>query len=1099
MVLGVCRSVLRNRHDADDAFQATFLVLANRAHAIRRRDGLASWLHGVARRVSLQARSKASRRRKREADVLSNAPTARPPVDDLSWGEVRRIVHAEVAALPQRFREPLVLCYLEGLTQEEVASRLNWPVTTVKGRLQRGRHRLRFRLERRGLALAAGLTAVLTSQTLAASVPAGLMAATARAAAHFLTPIMKTSQATLLAQSVLQETGKLSWKAITTVVLAVGITAGGLGLAVGYQPSAQEKPQDAERKPPADPPKPVQQIAKVNSKMDELGDPLPEGAVARLGSLRFNHGDGLSNIRFSSDGKTVFSFGGGICRLWEAATGKQLGQSAWGQPHWEDDVVVQPDGKTLIAVGQETFGDTLRVWDIAQGKEISTARLQVKRGGWSIDRRNKLSPDGKLAIIHTPSRVHVFDVESARELCTLPKDGKEIRTVGFAGTGQVVTASSDRTIDVWEAKSGKAIRSFKCDAPVELIFASPDGHLLATLEHHTNFIDKIPEKDVIRIWNVDKGVETHQLAAPSKHWYHSVLFTPDSKGLVSNSSAGNAGEVTLWNAQTGERVLESKDTVGSHLAISPDGTRLAAGSNWGKFAMVDLKTGKRLLGEASLDLPTAAVSLTPHGERVIGTGYQSITSWEVATGRRIHFLETPGDWPVDPYHVHSPDGRYALNMSRHDNPDETHVAVWDMTTASLHTLPFPGKWLQLATAYSPDSTRLAIWQPGEQTVVRFWDLRTGKETHSFKETKAGWPGHLFFTPDGKTLIVAGKRTVGYDAASGEEVFSWRIEPLPDNSGTVIAAGGGAPADPQQRNPFRRFVVSPEGTLAAGVFDSGFSRKPLSDRIVLVEATTGRIVRRWSDSGKPSNGYEELAFSPDGRLLASADDKVVHLWEVATGKELWTFQGHRGEIRSLAFSQDGRRLASASNDSTVLVWDLVATSPSQSLDDKALAGLWTDLAGDDARVAHAAVWRMMQPPKTTLPWLRQKLRPVGEPDMKKISQDIKDLDSEAFEVREKADKELNALGEAPMPALREALAKNPSPEMRRRLESHLDRAPHFVMNPARLQCLRALNALEQIGSSDARRLLTDLAAGAGYALETQEAKAALRRLDALAKQ
>jgi hypothetical protein len=284
-----------------------------------------------------------------------------------------------------------------------------------------------------------------------------------------------------------------------------------------------------------------------------------------------------------------------------------------------------------------------------------------------------------------------------------------------------------------------------------------------------------------------------------------------------------------------------------------------------------------------------------------------------------------------------------------------------------------------------------------------------------------------------------------------------------------------------------------------VFDGGLGRKPLPDRIVLVEATTGRIVRRWSDSGKPSNGYEELAFSGDGRLLASADGQLVHLWEVATGKELRTFTGHRGEIRSLAFSQDGKRLASGSNDSTVLVWDLVVASPGQSIDDKALAGLWADLAGDDAKVAYAAVWRMTSSPKGTLPLLRQNLRPVPEPDAKKIGQYIKDLDSESFEIREKADKELSVLEEAPVPALRNALKKDPTPEMRRRIESLLDRTPRFVMNPDKLRHLRAFYILEQIGSPDARRLLTDLASGAEYALETQEAKAVLGRLDALAKQ
>src|SRR5262249_17480094 len=156
-----------HRHDAEDAFQATFLVLARNARSIRRRDGLASWLHGVAYRVALKARAAGVRRQALEAKAAAPLPVC--PADDLSWGEVRAIVHGEVAALPEDFRAPLVLCYLEGLTQDEAARQLGWTPATLKGRLQRGRDRLRRRLERRGLAPAAALGAIaLTGQALTA-------------------------------------------------------------------------------------------------------------------------------------------------------------------------------------------------------------------------------------------------------------------------------------------------------------------------------------------------------------------------------------------------------------------------------------------------------------------------------------------------------------------------------------------------------------------------------------------------------------------------------------------------------------------------------------------------------------------------------------------------------------------------------------------------------------------------------------------------------------------------------------------------------------------------------------------------------------------
>src|SRR6266511_4262984 len=139
MVLGVCQAVLRHRHDAEDAFQGAFLVLARKAGSIRRPDSLACWLHGVACRVARKALAAAARRQTIEAGAAppgtrdSGSPTL--AADDLTWGEMRVILHAELGALPERFRGPLVLCYLEGLTQDEAARRLGWTAATVKGRL----------------------------------------------------------------------------------------------------------------------------------------------------------------------------------------------------------------------------------------------------------------------------------------------------------------------------------------------------------------------------------------------------------------------------------------------------------------------------------------------------------------------------------------------------------------------------------------------------------------------------------------------------------------------------------------------------------------------------------------------------------------------------------------------------------------------------------------------------------------------------------------------------------------------------------------------------------------------------------------------------
>ncbi len=218
-----------------------------------------------------------------------------------------------------------MLCYLEGLTQEEAARRLGWTTATVKGRLQRGREKLRRRLERRGVALTAALGAVLTGQALAeTAVRMGgplTMETTTTAAAlarEFLRPILSRKLAMLSA-----------------VLLSIGVVAGGITLR-SPQPESEAPPAAAEKRPEPRPP------------VDAHGDPLPDGATARLGTIRFNHGDGLNHLFFSPDGKTIYSEGGGSIRLWDAVTGKERGCLASPRLWIDNQLVLTPDGKRMV-------------------------------------------------------------------------------------------------------------------------------------------------------------------------------------------------------------------------------------------------------------------------------------------------------------------------------------------------------------------------------------------------------------------------------------------------------------------------------------------------------------------------------------------------------------------------------------------------------------------------------------------------------------------------------------------------------------------------------------------------------------------------------
>jgi RNA polymerase sigma factor (sigma-70 family) len=182
MVLGVCRRILRDPHAAEDAFQATFLLLVRKAGSVRKRESVGPWLYGVAQRVALEARGAASRR-------AAPAPldVEVPGVDDhdgLERDELHAALHEELGRLPEKYRAPLVLCYIEGLPHEVVARQLGWPLGTVRSRIARGRDLLGARLTRRGLTTAAVLIALGLLSKTEAAVPPRLVEATVRAAAR---------------------------------------------------------------------------------------------------------------------------------------------------------------------------------------------------------------------------------------------------------------------------------------------------------------------------------------------------------------------------------------------------------------------------------------------------------------------------------------------------------------------------------------------------------------------------------------------------------------------------------------------------------------------------------------------------------------------------------------------------------------------------------------------------------------------------------------------------------------------------------------------------------------------------------------------------
>jgi RNA polymerase sigma factor (sigma-70 family) len=267
LVVGVCRRVLGNTHDAEDAAQAVFLVLARRAKAIRNHASLSCWLHGVAVRVC----RKVLARRTRRATVAVPDTPAPPDADALVWAEARRAIDAALAALPISLRQPLVLCYLEGLTRDEAAERLGWSVSTFRGRLERGRDRLRALLVRRGFPLSAGLVAVLLSEP-----------------AHAIEP------ARLVTSAVPQSVETLTRGVVPAMKLWLLVPVAALGVVLAVYAAGNQKPDTpAVPKPAARLLKPDPKAPPVDKKFDGLWgarQDAPDG-VFRAHELRFVDGE----------------------------------------------------------------------------------------------------------------------------------------------------------------------------------------------------------------------------------------------------------------------------------------------------------------------------------------------------------------------------------------------------------------------------------------------------------------------------------------------------------------------------------------------------------------------------------------------------------------------------------------------------------------------------------------------------------------------------------------------------------------------------------------------------------------------------------------
>jgi WD40 repeat protein len=814
------------------------------------------------------------------------------------------------------------------------------------------------------------------------------------------------------------------------------------------------------------------------ARLDLYGDPLPAEAIARMGTVRFRHAVGVRSICFFSNRKALISAGGDGIRMWDTATAKELrffGNDSVGA----NSLSLSPDGRFLASGG---FDKLVHLWDIASGKEVRHFEGHQSQIDCVV-----FSPDGKLLASAGGERaIRVWEVKNGQEVFRLVgHEGQQvaggaincqIRCLAFSPNGKMLASAGfqDRSIRIWDMTTGQQVRRLQ---------GHSDGVLAVVFSADGKFLFSGSNDETIRMWDTSSGRELRRLEG-SQGAVYCVAVSPDGKTLASGIDVSDKLEakdldrtICLWDVASGKllRRLPGPHNQALSIVFSPDGKTLASGGADKAIHWLDLALGKELNQFPGHHVRVSTVAISADGTTLASSAEDyTVCIWNMATGKELHTLHGPqtGYTPWESNLAFSPDGRKLACVF-----GDSTIRLLDSKTAK-EIINYNAKSLERTSlAYAPDCKAVAF----ANDKVGLVKLDTGLIVEYWKggDTAAC----VTFSANGKFLASghAGGKIRIWNLASKEQLHQLRGEQ------PYISA----------------LAFSPDGKYLASANTFGAGELTKENRsIYLWEVARGKQFRVLEGHEGPVFG---IGFSPDGKLLASGTGNgrehkgnTVRLWEIASGMERRRFLGHGAPITSVAFSSDGRKVASGSVDSTILVWDVTGRlrgNGLQPLDlsNEALKELWADMAGEDGYKTHEAIWTMVSAANQAVPFLKQHLRPAEPADPHQLALWIADLDNRDFEVRNKADLELEKLGELAEPVLREALVNASTAEVRRRVERILEQCERSILPPHVMQGVRAIEALEHIGSPEAINVIQVLAGGTPNAKLTKESKVSLERL------